>query len=81
MDKDIEQDVMLFGKMVDGADRIVDRATKPWKWAVACLVIAVAICIAGWAITTIKLSYRYMDTYDKLTNQIISGEQTKLPTD
>jgi len=61
------QDIMYFEKMCVGAEGIIEKSSRPWKWAVVCLVLAVAICITGWVIS----SFRYMETIDKLSDQIV----------
>ena len=67
----MQDDVIMFEKMVTAATSVVDKATRPWKWAVICLVVAIAICVVGWVAT----SLRSMDTIDKLTDRIIGIEQ------
>ena len=73
-------DLNIFGSMVDGTVKIVDKATKPWKWAVVCLVIAVTVCIIGWVTSTFVLNNtinRHMDTIDRLTDHIIAIERAE----
>lgn len=65
--QETERQVDSFEKMLNGADRLTQSASKPWKWAVIALAVVVAICVTGWVVT----SNRHMDTIDKLTNQII----------
>lgn len=69
--REAECQVDSFEKMLNGADRLTQSASKPWKWAVAALAAVVLICVSGWVIT----SNRHMNTIDKLTDQIIQLQE------
>lgn len=73
-----EKDASYFQKMAESSNGLILSATKPWKWAVIALVLAVTVCIVGWyfSLRYISNNYaesinRHMDTIDKLTEQLI----------
>lgn len=76
-----EREINCFEQMLSGTDRLVTNSSRPWKWAVMALVLTVAICVCGWVMSNnrnMQTIERHMDTIDKLTDQIIAMEQSKL---
>ena len=71
---DIKNDVNNFERMVRASKEVVDSSSRPWKWAVTCLVVTAVLMAVCWAVSATIMNNRYMDTIDKLTAQIVSQE-------
>lgn len=68
-----ESEAMQYFKgMTEGAEGIIDKASKPWKWAVIGLVVAVVLCNLIWGAVhgyTIYKMYQESQTYEVSQNQ------------
>ena len=48
-----DSDILDFQNMVAGAERILEKSTKPWKQAIVGLVVAVALSNLIWGVVHI----------------------------
>lgn len=66
------KEITYFEKMVEGAEGIIEKSSRPWKWAVVGLVVAVVLCNLIWGAVhgyTIYKMYQESQTYEVSQNQ------------
>lgn len=64
--------MQYFKGMTEGAEGIIDKASKPWKWAVIGLVVAVVLCNLIWGAVhgyTIYKMYQESQTVEASQSQ------------